>query len=121
MVPKALTTKGSWPLPAKALLPPACRASIGSFVRKLSSRDAEVSSSEFKLKAVLMTLGKSEPLTCEIQVMLPCVLGWHSWDLFYIFQQMYQNRAKKKKGQILALGEKAESPQQAEYAQEELL
>lgn len=35
---------------------------------------------------------------------------------------MYQNRAKKKKkGQILALGEKAESPQQAEYAQEELL
>lgn len=78
-----------------------------------------MSSSEFKLKAMLMTLGKSETLAPEMQAMLACVSGWHGRDLLYLLTinaPKQGKKRKKKKKRICVLGGKAESPQQPEYA-----
>lgn len=64
VAPRALVIEGNWPLPAKSCSP----TSPALWQGRSLSRDSEVSSTEFKLNVLLLTSGKSQPLTREMQV-----------------------------------------------------
>lgn len=98
--------------------PPAWRASISSSVRKHSTRDEKCLALNLNLRQFSWPWARVSPLLVKCKWCFPVF-----WDGIVGIYFTYFNKCTKtvaKKGWILVLGQKAESPQQAEYDQEEL-
>lgn len=107
--------QGELPSPSQSLLSLSSRLHSQLRLRERSlSRDSEASSTEFKLKAILMTLGKSECLTHKMQVIFPRA----SWGFIILTNKC--TKTEKKPPNNPCGREKAERPQQPKAAQEEL-